>query len=414
MRDALSPGLHHYTREVDGRVVRYHLRVEADGSGALIANASAVARLSPSGVALAYALLRDRPREAHRRAQRGFRGASPERVEEDLRRLREVLDELAEPRGRYPLLGLDDPESTLHRRTLSAPLAADLVAADVERTAPILRRLWEVGIPQVVLGLPERAQTAQLVRLVERAEDLGLVCGVRARASDLVAGRALDDLAAAGLDHLDVYWAGPDDRTHDALLGDGDLARAREVVARCHSLELCPVAVTPLVTSTLLDLDDMAADLAERRVGAWTVFAIAGADGGGGQVLGQRELRQAAATAEELSDRHGLNLLWAPPVERDPDGAVAAQAARGPRTTGEAGVRIEPDGAVVPPVGPPTGAGDLLRDDWQAVWAGEAFRSWRESVEAPARCDACPGLAVCSAGCPADPGTWARTSGGER
>lgn len=412
--DALPPaGLHHFVRTVDGRMIRYHLRVEPDGSALLVANATAVLQLSSSGATLAHALLRWDQDEAVRRTRRAFRGASEDRVVADVQRMRAALDEMADARGAHPLRSVDDPESTVHRRTLSAPLSADVVAGDAARVQDVLRRLWDIGIPQVVLVVPEGRVSPHLARLVERAEDLGLVTGVRARATDLLGPRLLDDVAMAGLDHLDLCWAGPPADAHDALFGSGDFGRALDIAERCHALELAVVAVTPLVTSTLEHLDEMAAALQQRRVSAWAVFAVADRGEGGGQVLGAREVRQAATTVEELADHHGLNLLWSPPVEREPSMALTDQVARGPRTTSEAGVRIDPAGTVVAPVGRPTATGDLLRDPWPSIWAHPSFRHWRESVDDPPRCEACPELAVCSAGCPSDPMTWARAPEGD-
>lgn len=405
-----APGLYHFSREVDGNPVRYHLRVERDGSGTIFANATSAARLSPTGVTIAHALLRDPVGGEARDAARAFRGATAAQVEEDLRRVRELIAEMPAASGRYPLRGSDDPESLAHRRTLSAPLSAHVVAGDVERGEAILRRLWDAGVPQVVLEVASARSCEGLVRLVEHAEDLGLIAGVSARASD-VAGDVLDQLARAGLDHLDVGWAGPDPGVHDALFGEGDLAHAEETVTRCLALELCPVAVTPLVTSTVAILDELAADLASRRVGAWAVFAIGRTDDGDDEALDAGELRQAAATVEELADRFSLNLLWAPPVERDETLTLAEQARRGPRTTSEAAIRVEADGAVLAPVGPPRAVGDLLEGDWAALWSQPVFTRWREATDDEARCRACPGLAVCSAGCPAAPETWARSEG---
>jgi hypothetical protein len=118
-------GLTHFIREHDGRPIRYHLRVEPDGSGLLLANAAAAVRLSPTGIVIARALLETRDAEqavAQTIADR-FGGVPLERVQRDVATLRVVLDELANPRpGEHPLRNLDDPDATLHRRRLGAPL----------------------------------------------------------------------------------------------------------------------------------------------------------------------------------------------------------------------------------------------------------------------------------------------------
>ena len=52
----IEPGLHHYMREARGTYTRFYLRVEPDGRGLLLANATAAARLNQSGVIIAKGL----------------------------------------------------------------------------------------------------------------------------------------------------------------------------------------------------------------------------------------------------------------------------------------------------------------------------------------------------------------------
>jgi hypothetical protein len=56
-RVSIEPGLYHYVWEEGDTYTRFHLRVEGDGEGLLLANASASARLSAAGVLIAKELL---------------------------------------------------------------------------------------------------------------------------------------------------------------------------------------------------------------------------------------------------------------------------------------------------------------------------------------------------------------------
>lgn len=413
---ANTAGLMHFMREHDGRPVRYHLRIEPDGSGLLLANASAAVRLSPTGVAIAHGLLAG---ESDRALARGvverFAGAPIERVRQDIIDVRTLLGELARPlRGAYPLRSLDEPEATVHRRVLRAPLSADVtVDDDLESSLGIVQRLWEAGVPQVMLSLSPDAQADGLVRIVERAEDLGLIAGVRVRATDLVADGLLDDLARVGLDHLDVLYAG--EQHHDTLFGStgaSDYAAARAALERALQLEICPVAVVPIVATTFDQLESIADELASLRVRVAIAFALVSTDDDP-EVLSPDEVRQAAATIEEVADHRDLDVVWAPPLERDASIDVIAQVRQGPRTAGEASMRVRSDGTVLAPEGPSTAAGNLLRDPWPDIWSHASFRRYREAVDDPSRCASCPGLALCAAGCPARPETWARVSAGD-
>jgi radical SAM protein with 4Fe4S-binding SPASM domain len=407
-----APGLRHYEREIDGARVRYHLRVELDGSGLLIAGAAAVCRLAPSGVVIAEGLLAGQPHGAIRERVRDlFRGARRQQVDADLDRVKQTLADMAFPGRRYPLFNLDDPEATARGRALFAPLCAELGLDGSGDPVARLDALWKVAVPQVIFAHLPGAPPELVVRAVEHAEDLGMIAGVRAPARVLDEDELLARLVDAGLDHVDVYLAATgDDRAaafHDAHLGVGDHEAALEVFARCAALELCPVAVLPLVAGSLEHLETTMEALPDHGVRAACLFALAeapGVEAAGGLSAGA--LRQAVATAEELADTLSLNLVFAPAVERDPNMELADQLRRGPRTAGEASVRVTPDGAVIPAHGAPRAAGNLL-ERFAEIWSDDAFTPLREATAERERCEACPGLSACARGCPAEPANWA-------
>ena len=53
----VEQGIYHYTRDDSGTYTRFHLRVDPDGQGYLLVNATIGARLSPSGALIAKELL---------------------------------------------------------------------------------------------------------------------------------------------------------------------------------------------------------------------------------------------------------------------------------------------------------------------------------------------------------------------
>ncbi len=407
--------LTHFQREIDGAVARYHLRVEPDGSGLLLANASAALRLSETGVVIARGLLEGAsPGRISKDVARRFSGVDRSQATKDVTAVGQAIDALAQPRDGMALQSLDDPDATVHRRAMTAPLCAEVVSPSAKNGREIIARLWEVGIPQVRFVLPFEHNAGHLVHLVEAAEDIGMIAGVRARASDLMPEKIVIDLAMAGLDHLDVLWAAVDPRLHADLFGEGDLAHADRVVELCRELELFPIAVMPLLSAILDDLDDLGPALRKRGIRALIGYAVAD-ERGEGRTLAAAELPQVATSLEEVAEHFDINLVWASPEERDPDMTLVEQVAKGPRAAGEACIRVEADGRVLAPDGPYRSAGNLLRDPWEDVWNAEAFAHWRTSVDDPARCGICPGLALCAAGCPKDRATWATLAeGGEK
>src|SRR3990172_6392261 len=102
--ERVKPGLHHFTREVDGFPSRFHLRIDPDGHGLLIANASMACRLSPSGVFMARSLLSKEEKgwTFTQMAQR-FRGVSRQQLEKDYEAVHRFIHSLAEPGDNYPI-----------------------------------------------------------------------------------------------------------------------------------------------------------------------------------------------------------------------------------------------------------------------------------------------------------------------
>lgn len=405
---SVPAGLHHFFRVGDGALTRFHLRVEPDGHGLLIANASLAARLSPAGVLIAHGILSGQADETILRALGlTFRGVGRYDQERDLTQVRALITNLSLPGDESPVLNLDDAAWVESPRQLIAPLNADAPLAPPERLRPLIARLWEVGIPHLTLSVPEAPDAGQLAQAVERAEDTGLICGVRGRASDLAAEGLLPALAQAGVDHVNVFYASDQAERHDRLFGAGDQAAARALIEQARALGVYPVAEIPLVEATLPRLAETLADLRALEIRDVSVFAIAEVVETPDDAVGADSLPQAAALVEEAAQASQVRFIWQPPVRRNPALTLADQARRGPRCSSDYSARVEADGQVFPPRGPRQSAGNLLTDRWDVIWGHPAFRRYRERLGAPTRCAQCPGLAVCAADCPREPAGWA-------
>ncbi len=109
----------------------------------------------------------------------------------------------------------------------------------------------------------------------------------------------------------------------------------------------------------------------------------------------------------EAAEDFGATFLWDPPVRMDLAKSLADHVIAGPRASGEVSIRIEADGSVYAPRGPAVPCGNIVEQPWDEIWAHEAFTRYRESVEAPRRCEICPDIEICAAGCVKDPSGWA-------
>ena len=408
----IEPGLYHAMQEADGLYTRFHLRVERDGTGMLTANATAAARLSPSGVIIAKGLLEAKD-EAIILAdlKTRFSGATQAVMRADIEKINVLIQQIVTPGDTYPMFNLEDAALSPYAAQLIAPLQASVPLAPPEQLIPILDKLWETGIPHVTLLAPANPERSYLVAAIERAEDLGMIAGVRARASDLQDETLLTDLAMAGVDHINIIYAAADPDVHDALVGPGDHAAATAVLKWLEENQVCAVTEVPLVQATLDVLDDTVDALMSLGADNVSFVAYPTTDA----ELAQQEdlftsgaMTQVAATVEEAANEAQARFMWNPPVQRAPNLPLTNQIQNGPRCSGDVAVRVEADGSVIPPRGPYQSAGNILQDSWDTIWNHEVFRIYRERVEAPTHCDICPGLVICAADCPREPAGWSQ------
>lgn len=392
----VKSGIYHFRREEAGNVTRFHLRVEADGSGMLLANSSVAARLSSAGVSIAKSLLEGiKENEIVEQIRRNFRGAGEEQVRADLNRLNEYIHTLANPEDNYPIFNLDDP-AVMAPRHLFAPFHAQMSVAPAESTNPLLARLWENGVLHVTFAATEASASHDALRNIERAEDIGMISGLRGPAGWLQTPGLLEQAAQAGVDYLVTPVLAPQLDEHDAVLGQGDFQNAMACFDDCRKWEVCPVAEIPLFKLNAHQLPALLELLQTRGVRNVFCYAISAELQERG--LSGTEMIQAAVDVEELANRSQMRYVWLAPVSVA--GPLAKLIEQGPRTAGDISVRIEPDGSVIPARGPRLVAGNLLRQDWKDIWNHSVFRRYRERVESPTRCAVCPGLAICAADCP--------------
>jgi radical SAM protein with 4Fe4S-binding SPASM domain len=420
----LAPGIYSYQVLEGDWPTRFHLRVNGDESGLLLANAAESAHLSPVGTRLARDVLEGRGDEeiiADLRA--AFHGAGRSRMAEDLAAVRQLIANLAAPGDNYPVSNLADQlaDQPADARLLdgsphlAAPFRADLMQGPPEQMRQILRRLWEAGIPHVTFLARPDAPPEDLPLLVEAAGDLGMLTGLRAVAS-WVSLELIQRTALAGLDHLDLLYVCPEPEVHDALAGAGDHARALAAFEQVQHLELAAVAQVPLYAhNTRAELGTVFSTLHAAGVTNLSFFALACPDDDAAAqaagALPARALPQIALTVTEAAERNSARYIWCPPVRFDPARSLAAQILAGPRTEGDGAVRVEADGRVKPARGPSACAGNLLTDAWSDLWNHDCFARYRERLAAPTRCADCPDLAICAADCPKDPAGWSDDRG---
>ncbi|MCO4774031.1 MAG: hypothetical protein KDA24_28620, partial [Deltaproteobacteria bacterium] len=245
----LPSGLRSWRTTLGGLHARVHLRAEPDGTALALLNASSAVRLTASGAAMVSMVLDGEDDRAIIKTLKRSFDAPRDRLARDLLELRDTLARLAAaPGGSFPIEDLTDGRGA-RTSALSAPLEAWVEMAPIDALIPRIDALWGAAVPHITLLATTSTVADDLVRAVERAEDLGMICGIRGLGSALPR-ETLTRCAEAGVDCVQVPLLANTDAAHDQILGTGERRAAIDALVACRDLEVCPIAEVPLVDAT--------------------------------------------------------------------------------------------------------------------------------------------------------------------
>ncbi len=410
--NGLSPGLRSYVTARDGEPAKFHLRVESDGSAILLCNASEAVRLSAEGAKIADQLL-NAAKVVHASA-----GESPPNLGEDtelVNQVRLVIDRLGKRSARFPIINLLDPRIAPEAsEALMWPLMADVVVGATDTTSIVLEQCWQGGIPHARLLVNESIRSDDLARIVTRAEDLGMITGVRGARCEVFTSELIQATAAAGLDYIVVPYI-PSAALHEVVYGRGDHEKFGDVIEEAQRHELAIVVEIPLVYESMTTMEEGLDRLLRRSIQNLELFVLGIPDSlpreldDGQPIHGLygREVRQVATSWEDYAVQHHLNMMWLVPQAWQPHRSLSEQIVAGPRCSSEASFRVGTNGEVWMAGHEPLPLANLLQEGWSSAlkrWA--KVENQTQSAKDFRPCDACPNLAICLRRCPADAACW--------
>jgi radical SAM protein with 4Fe4S-binding SPASM domain len=419
-----APGLYHYEHRAEGGRSRSHLRVDSDGHGTLVVDAARILHLNPTAAQMAYLALEGAAPEAAARAiSRRYR-ISGSRAREDYALIAAQVGELTRPGGACPVCDLELDVRAPFSHTPSAPYRMDLAvtyrcqndcahcynarprtfperpAADWKR---MIDRLWDLGIPHVVFTGGEPTLRRDLPELIAHAEAKGQITGLNTN------GRALHDpafvksLVDAGLDHVQITLESHAAAVHDAVVGaPGAWAQTVAGLRNALDTRLYVMTNTTLLRPNSPGLGptlDFLADTGVPTVGL-NALIYSGRGRTVGTGLREEELKPLLALARERTAARSQRLIWYTPTEYCRLDPVQNELGVKGCTAALYNMCVEPDGAVIPCQSYYHPLGNLLQDEWNAIWNHDLARSLRERRRVPEKCTGCALLAECGGGCP--------------
>ncbi len=369
---SLPAGVHHYqSPPQDKAPYRLHLRLQPDGSGVLVLNASTVLHLNASAAEYAFHFIRGAAPDQAAREIAGRYRISRARARKDYLDFIDRLETLIHTPDLDPVSYLDFDRVSPNTAALTAPLRLDCAltyrlppGADplnapekrVERelTTDEWRRLldkaWAAGIPHIVFTGGEATLREDLPALVAHAEKNGQVAGLLTDGHKLTDLAYLDTLLQTGLDHLMIVLPSEGEPGWSAIQN----AVAADIFLSVH-LTVTPrnASFAPALLEKLARLGVVSLSLSISEPSLIT------------------ELSRLRDQAADL----GLRLVSDLPVpysSANPASLETVEDAE-PAGAGKAWLYVEPDGDVLPAQELPGQIlGNLLRDEWSKIYSSAA------------------------------------------
>jgi len=367
-QQTIEPGVYQYTSPQDQpNPYRLHLRIDREGRGTLILNASTVLHLNQTAAEYAYHLVRQDPVEEVAKAVSSRYNVSEEQARGDYTTLMEQIQTLIETPDLEPVTFLGFDRSEPYTDILQAPYRIDCAltyktsgenqaAAPVDRVRremttgewkSILKKVWDAGVPQVIFTGGEPTLRPDLPELIRYAEELGQVTGLLSNGDRLTDPQYMHDVLYSGLDHI-MLTLDPDNEISWEALKD---LLAEDIFVTVH------LTLTPrLVKDFSFQMDRL------KTLGVTHVSLSASS----------AELKPALLAAREQVAAHDLNLVWDLPVhysDMNPVSVELESTEEAPVGAGKAWLYVEPDGDVLPGQGINRPLGNLLEEDWDAIWS---------------------------------------------
>lgn len=346
---------------------RLHLRIEPDGTGVLVANASTILHLNATATEHAALFLQGLSEEAAAGKMAARYRVGLVRARKDTRRLREQITELATRRDQDPVVVLGMDRAEPYARAQAAPYRIDLALTyrtnaqggldplarrrvdrelSTDEWKQALNAAWAFGIPHVTFTGGEPTLRADLVDLVVEAERIGQVAGLLTDGRRLADAGFLQALSQAGLDHILVALVPGDEMSLTGL---------KQAIAS-------PVFTAAHLTVTSAGAASLRSTLQDLKLLGLAAISISSRDTSG-------PAAEALSMSHEWAADLGFELVWDLPVPFSANHPIHLEAPEAAVGGGVAWLYVEPDGDVLPSQGVDAVLGNILHDTWSDIWS---------------------------------------------
>lgn len=417
-------GLYHYVREDGDEKSRIHLRIDPDGTGTLIVNASSVMHLNPTAAFMAYLTLEKVGEDQALGAIRRNYRVGKTQAFTDLSDFQVQLSELLRPDGACPVHELDLDTVMPFSARPSAPYRMDLAITyrcnndcahcynARERNFPelstdqwksTLDKLWDLGVPHIVFTGGEATLRNDLPELIRHAERNGQITGLNTNARRLMDMDYVNQLVDAGLDHVQITVESCVPEIHDEMMrSKGAFKQTITGLNNALATKLYVMTNTTMLRTnahTIPATLDFLADNGVPTIGL-NALILSGQGLTVGTGLRESELQPLLDVATQKTAARGQRLIWYTPTQYCEFDPTASNLGVKGCTAALYSMCIESNGNVLPCQSYYQPLGNFLTDSWDSIWNHKLSVQLRERQNLPFKCETCSLVAECGGGCP--------------
>ena len=212
-------------------------------------------------------------------------------------------------------------------------------------------------------------------------------------------------LAAASLDHVQVTLESVDPEIHDAMVGtkgawNETVAGIKTAVRHHIHINTNTTLLTHNASVEAINrLSDFLAELGVMTFGLNALIC----SGKGKEVdsaIHTDRLQELLDAAKSAAERNGQRLLWYTPTQYCHFDPVTTGVGYKSCSAAKYSMCIEPDGNVLPCQSWYEPVGNILTDEWNAIWNHPLCLRLRNKEYMPALCGECSSRDLCTCGCP--------------
>ncbi len=426
-----APGMNTFDVPLPGGHKRIHFRQETDGSGTLFIDVTDVIHLNATAAEMAFLALSEIPQyQAEAALARRLHPADRPQMQAELAQIYTMVERFRAPETGCPTCAVQDLQRTaLFSHRADAPYKADLAItygcnnacnhcynepdrfdmpslalADWQR---VIDQLHAVGVPHLILTGGEATLNPDLLEIISYANRLGHVVGMNTNGRRLAHQPYVDELVAAGLNHVQITLGSSRPDVHDAVMNARSFHQTVRGIQNAVASDLHAITNTTLMRRNMGHVEEIIDFLYDLGIRTFAMNGMIYSGGGFADpnAIAEEEMPPLLVRVRDHAAEKGMKFLWYTPTEYCRMSPVELEIGAKRCNAGEYSICIEPNGDVLPCQSFYVAAGNILRDDWATIWRSELFRSFRDREDDPAwaglpqKCWQCPDLPLCGGGC---------------